>query len=254
MLRWIALGAHNVELGSTKPEGLPHDLFNSGDARWLGVQVEGQAEQPRSLLVSVPYALKAADAETIGGLLPSAFVLAAPANGSSGRGGAAPAPAVQSSSAPKVTGTGTANYLAMWTDNSGTLGNSAIFQTGTSPTAKIGINLASPVAALEVQGTAKVHGKFTMPSAGLATKSAGTKSYPLDLRASAYNSSTGAAVAQDFQWVVEPVGNNSNSATGSLNLLFGQGQKRRQKPDEDRQQRAGDLSRRTNISWHRKRH
>ncbi len=42
----------------------------------MGVSVNGEQEQPRVLLLSVPYALKAADAETIGGLPPSAFVLA----------------------------------------------------------------------------------------------------------------------------------------------------------------------------------
>jgi hypothetical protein len=72
-------GNYTVQLGATKPEGLPLDVFSSGDARWLGVTVNGGQEQPRVLLLSVPYALKAADAETIGGLPPSAFVLAAPA-------------------------------------------------------------------------------------------------------------------------------------------------------------------------------
>ena len=65
-------GHYAVLLGSTKPEGLPADLFTSEQARWVGVQVSGQAEQPRVLLVSAPYALKAGDAETIGGLPPSA--------------------------------------------------------------------------------------------------------------------------------------------------------------------------------------
>jgi hypothetical protein len=42
-------------------------LFATGESRWLGVQVQvpGEIEQPRVLLVSVPYALKAADAETL---------------------------------------------------------------------------------------------------------------------------------------------------------------------------------------------
>src|SRR5580692_12150920 len=71
-------GHYTVLLGSTKPEGLPAELFTSEQARWVGVQVSGQPEQPRVLLVSAPYALKAGDAETIGGLPPSAFVLAAP--------------------------------------------------------------------------------------------------------------------------------------------------------------------------------
>jgi hypothetical protein len=70
-----ANGHYSVQLGSMQANGVRVDLFASGEARWLGVQ--GQAEQPRVLLLSVPYALKAADAETVGGLPPSAFVLAA---------------------------------------------------------------------------------------------------------------------------------------------------------------------------------
>jgi hypothetical protein len=174
-------GHYNVQLGSSRPEGLPHDLFNSREARWLGVQVDRQAEQPRVLRVSAPYALKAADAETIGGLPPSAFVLAAPTNNSVASRGAEPSStAVQSSSASTITGTGTANYLPLWTKNSGTLGNSVLFQSGSGSTAKIGINVAAPVASLEVQGTAMVHGQFTLPSAGIATASAGKKSFPLE--------------------------------------------------------------------------
>jgi hypothetical protein len=71
-------GNYTALLGSTKAEGLPAELFNSKEARWLGVQIEGQAEQPRTLFVSVPYALKAVDAETLGGRPISAFQLAAP--------------------------------------------------------------------------------------------------------------------------------------------------------------------------------
>jgi hypothetical protein len=65
-----------VRLGSMREDGLPQDLFTSNEARWLGVRVNGGEEQPRVLLVSVPYALKAADAETLGGKPISAFVLA----------------------------------------------------------------------------------------------------------------------------------------------------------------------------------
>src|SRR5260370_32820543 len=55
-----AKGNYTIQLGATKPEGLPLDLFTSGEARWLGVTVNGGQEQPRVLLLSVPYALKAA--------------------------------------------------------------------------------------------------------------------------------------------------------------------------------------------------
>jgi hypothetical protein len=69
-------GHYTVALGSTTSQGLPTDLFSSGEARWLAVQPEGQEEQPRVLLLSVPYALKAGDSQTLGGLPVSAFALA----------------------------------------------------------------------------------------------------------------------------------------------------------------------------------
>src|SRR5260370_19638405 len=69
-----ANGHYSVLLGATREEGVPMDLFASGDARWLGIDVQGQPEQARVLLVSVPYALKAADAETLGGRPASAFL------------------------------------------------------------------------------------------------------------------------------------------------------------------------------------
>src|SRR6476646_11688586 len=49
-------GHYIVLLGETKSDGVPTDLFTSGEARWLGIQVEGQPEQSRVLLVAVPYA------------------------------------------------------------------------------------------------------------------------------------------------------------------------------------------------------
>jgi hypothetical protein len=60
-------GHYTVLLGSTMPEGFPESLFTSGRARWLGIQVAGESEEKRIALASVPYALKAADAQTLGG-------------------------------------------------------------------------------------------------------------------------------------------------------------------------------------------
>src|SRR5271170_62259 len=74
-------GHYSVQLGITKPNGVPTALFTTGEARWLGVQIAQQPEQARVLLLSVPYALKAGDAATIGGFPPSAFMLAAAPNG-----------------------------------------------------------------------------------------------------------------------------------------------------------------------------
>jgi hypothetical protein len=74
-------GRYAVVLGSTRAEGLPLELFATSEARWLGVTREGREEQARVMLVSVPYALKAADAETIAGKPLSAFVLTGQTSG-----------------------------------------------------------------------------------------------------------------------------------------------------------------------------
>jgi hypothetical protein len=68
-------GSYEVMLGATSPEGVPMDLFSTGSPRWLGVEVlrPGSEEEARVLMVSVPYAMEAADAQTLGGLPPSAF-------------------------------------------------------------------------------------------------------------------------------------------------------------------------------------
>ncbi len=155
-------GHYSVMLGSTTSTGLPGDLFVAGEARWLGVQPQGQAEQPRVMLLSVPYALKAGDAETLGGMPASAFVPAKP-----GAVGATPAGAsegkegkVQSNAnVDTITGSGTTNYVPLWTGSS-TLGNSLLFQSGsdlglgtTTPTNTLTVNKGSKVGAgIDVSG------------------------------------------------------------------------------------------------------
>lgn len=215
-------GHYAVTLGSTNSHGLPAELFTSGEARWLGVQISGQSEQPRTLLLSVPYAMKAVDAETVGGLPASAFVRAAvPAttNPPDANGPTAPG----NGTGPAVSGSGTTNYVPLWTNNNGALGNSVLFQKGTGSTAKIGINTTTPASTLDVKGASTVRGLFSLPASGTATSSTGYNSQAMKLTSSVFNSGAGTAVAQNFQWQAEPVGNNTNSPASTLNLLFGQG-------------------------------
>jgi hypothetical protein len=155
-------GHYSVMLGSTTSEGLPPSLFASGEARWLGVQVQGQEEQPRVMLLSVPYAMKAGDAQTVGGLPASAFVLAEQsrvvgggATSSAGRVSTPNVPALRT-----ITGSGTAGFLPKFT-GAATISNSALFQSGSSPTAKIGINTSAPTANLDVNGSANVRGNVS---------------------------------------------------------------------------------------------
>ena len=62
-----ASGNFAVEMGATQNDGLPLDLLRTGEPRWVGVRVNrpGEAEQPRVQLLSVPYALRASDADTL---------------------------------------------------------------------------------------------------------------------------------------------------------------------------------------------
>ena len=58
-----AAGGYTVLLGGTTE--LPVDLFATGEIRWLGVQPEGEAEQPRVRFTGVPDALKARDTDDL---------------------------------------------------------------------------------------------------------------------------------------------------------------------------------------------
>ena len=223
-------GNFTAQLGAATSGGMPLQLFSSGQARWLGVQINGGEEQPRVLLVSVPYALKAADAQTLGGLPPSAFVLSPTANAGtlSSSASASPASTVTSSVAgkhltkPPVGGTGTADYIPLWTDSTGDLGNSILYQLGTGTTAKVGINLKAPLATLDVNGQTLIRGILEPVTKGYATPTKAFFSNPLDLEASAFNSATQKASMQHFEWVAEPTRNNTSTPGATLNLLFGQ--------------------------------
>jgi len=216
-----ARGNYTVQLGVTRSEGLPLEVFASGEGRWLGVRVQGQEEQARVLLLSVPYALKAADAATIGGLPPSAFVLAAPP--AAPRTGAAEnSEASTPPPSSPITGTGSSGSLPLW-DSGTDIVTSSVSQTGSGSTAKIGINNPSPSTTLDVKGASTLRGALTLPAAGTATAGSGKSSQPLNLAASVFNSGTSTAVKESFQWKAEAVGNNTSTGTGSLNLLFGQG-------------------------------
>jgi len=213
-------GHYKVQLGAATSAGLPADLFVAGEARWLGVQAQGQAEQPRVSLLSVPYALKAADAQTVGGLPASAFVLAAPPS-SAATSIATPNATAQPlapGTTPVTTAGGTINKLAKF-DATADITSSQIFDNGTN----VGIGNTTPGAKLDVSGGTTIRGLLTMPTKGTATATVGFTSQPIKLTASAFNSGTGTAAAQNFQLQAEPAGNNTATTSGTLNLLYATG-------------------------------
>ena len=176
-----AQGHYTALLGADSPGGVPLDLFSNGQARWLGVQPQlpGVGELPRVLLVGVPYALKAADADTLGGKPASAYVLAGSPGGTASAGespavvaaaaaagslsssstsSAAQAGAQTSGSATNSTpqaltscsvtsdGTATPSYLAKFTAPCN-IQKSLLFDTGTS----VGVGTNAPGAFLDAQ-------------------------------------------------------------------------------------------------------
>ncbi len=113
---------------------LPLDIFRSEQARWLQVSVAGR-DLPRVMLVAVPYALKAADAETVGGKPASAFVLAsdqtAPRTETT--------PTISAAAIEPLASSGIPGYLGMFTSATD-LGNSMMYQSGIG----IGVNTSAP--------------------------------------------------------------------------------------------------------------
>jgi trimeric autotransporter adhesin len=137
-------GHYSVYLGITQTNGIPTSLFTAGEAHWLGVKVAGQAEQqPRIYLVSVPYAMKAGDAATVGGLPASAFLLAASANApvSTSNNAAAfsgPAEVSPATSSDVTTSGGTVGAIPMFSASTD-IENSVIAQTGTGNSTEVTI-------------------------------------------------------------------------------------------------------------------
>ena len=157
-------GRYSVTLGSASASGLPTNLFVAGESRWLAVQPHGEIEQPRVLLLSVPYALKAGDAATVGGLPASAFMLANSGAAASKPSSATPATATSASGKPAtpaanpaVTGKGTLNYIPMW-DSASDIINSVIFQKASG----IGISTTAPAASLDVNGKTDIRDTLTL--------------------------------------------------------------------------------------------
>ena len=229
-----ANGQYNVILGSTTATGLPDDLFSQQEQRWLGVQVQGQAEQARVLLVSVPYAFKAHEAETLGGLPASAFVKAPPtdasgnpstdtaisvsalktASGMVSLAGSPPPPLATVSNGPCPPGTvPSPNFVPLWFKpavNSNVICNSVIFQTPIGAAGNVGIGTTTPSAKLDVNGPINTASYYEIFGARV-------------LSIDGYNTSVGPAAGNIFGGIfnVSVGGQSNNGGSGSNNTFVG---------------------------------
>jgi hypothetical protein len=125
-------GRYLVYLGSAV--AMPQIAFSEERARWLAVAIEGHA-LPRVMLVAVPYALRAADADTLGGQPASSFVRSR-ADGRLETDAGLVADAA-------VEGTGVAGQLAKWVTPD-SLSSSVISESATN---RIGVGLPDPTGA-----------------------------------------------------------------------------------------------------------
>jgi trimeric autotransporter adhesin len=233
-------GHFAVLLGAATTGAFPSALFSTTQTRWLGITVARQPEMPRVLLASVPYALKAGDADTLGGLPATSYVttaqlaarttVAAPSttvmpggviNDLAGISPASTNGAPQqfgSGSQDATTGTGTANYLPLWTSSSN-LGNSILYQAN----GRIGVGTTSPQLTLDVNGDSIFRGSFQLPPQATATPGSGQPSHSFQWESSVYNSSTSSAQNLAFGFRAVPATNNVANPTAKLDLFYGPG-------------------------------
>ncbi len=208
-------GKYTVLLGAETAGGLPQDLFAKGDARWVAPQVSG-VEKPRTLLAGVPYALKAVDAETLGGHEVSDFQMKSePATGTA---------ITQINVGSGITGGGTGPTVSLGLNTSylQSIGNAAYAQLA---------------AANSFHGNQTITGNLTVNGnfAGTAVNgllSAGNTVYP---QLAGNNTMTGTNTfnkvitftsAQKFPGTATLAGNNSFSGTNAFTkaVTFASGQ------------------------------
>ena len=209
-------GRYTVLVGASHPDGLPPEVFGSGEAQWMSVQFarDGGVEPPRIRVVSVPYAFRALDAETLGGHPASDYVLAPnAAKAASHTAGTAkndPSAAAVADLTTANVLSGTVNYLAKYV-NSADVGSSAVFEN----VGKVGIGTTSPLDLLHVRFT-NTNGGAT----GLAVQNLGNTatSYSGMLF---YDQFGALAQFQGFNNVTHEYRINNIASNGSINFMLG---------------------------------
>ena len=206
-------GQYAVLLGATRADGMPLQLFASGEAQWLDTHFMryGEPDRPRVLLASVPYALRAADADTLGGKPLSAFLLA-PSGDLNAAGGTTSTNAASTSNTPGANAIDPAmvGQVPKYVTTSD-LGASAIYDSG----GFVGINTMAPRDALDVR-FANTNGYFV----GNAVQNLGntTASFSGTLF---YDQNGTVANFHGFNNLTHEYRVNNIASSGTINLMLG---------------------------------
>ena len=184
------------------------------------------------LLASVPYALKAADADTLGGRPSSAYLLAESSANTSertttgasqtGEGAGKTGAGTTTAAIPQVLTAGTANYVAKFT-NTTDLGNSAIDDAG----GLVGVNTGTPADALHVRFM-NTAGSMT----GLAVQNLGNTA-TLYSGMLFYDQNGALGQFQGFNNSTHEYRINNIAAGGSINFMLGGASKFQVRTDGD---------------------
>jgi len=148
-------GRYAINVGATLDGGVPKELFVSGSARWIGVAVQGEPEQqPRTMLASQAYAVKAVDADTLGGKTPLELFSSREFSSSVKSVFATPSGSLVTTNAV------TSNFMPKFTDGAGTLGNSAMVDVS----GNIGVGTTTPADLFDVKGLMRMTGTAGSPN------------------------------------------------------------------------------------------
>ena len=205
-------GRFSLLFGASQPDGIPREVFASGEAQWLGMQFagSGDGERPRTRITSVPYALRSADAETLGGRPASAYALApTPADHESPTTSAVSGQEGSPAGADAVLA-GTPNFLAKYVTGD-EVANSAVYEAGGA----VGIGTTTPFDSLHVRFL-NTNGAFT----GYAVQNLGATatSYSGMLF---YDQFGALGQFQGFNNVTHEYRINNIASGGSINFLTG---------------------------------
>jgi uncharacterized coiled-coil protein SlyX len=139
-------GRYSLLLGATQAGGIPPAVLASG-AQWMSTVFEraGEVEGARVRMTSVPYALRASDADTLGGRPASDYVVA---GGGKARAAGSTSEEQSSVVGPNTVLPGATNFISKYV-NATDIGTSAVYETG----GLVGVGTTSPQDALHVRFT-----------------------------------------------------------------------------------------------------
>jgi len=201
-------GHYSLLLGASAADGVPLDVFTSGEARWLGMlwARAGEVEGPRARLTSVPYAIRASNADTLGGRPASAYQLAPTASGEAASSAQAETPSA--TIAPSAVNPGVTNFLAKYV-NANDVGTSTVFDSG----GLIGINTSTPFDVLHARFT-NTNGTLT----GLAVQNLGSTASSFSGMLF-YDQNGALGQFQGFNNVTHEYRINNIAANGTINFM-----------------------------------